>query len=170
MEASIKSHPSSEDGIYSSRIFKSYIRYLKNAYAGVDTKAILDHAGISEFQLNDQGCWCNQQQADRFQRKAEELTQNPNIAFDAGLAAFDRHALGAAQNYVLTYLTPAQLFGQVQKTVNALTKTLTFTARLIGNDSAEIRVDFASCCPTISCSSGLGIGTTFTVTFPTRMP
>lgn len=74
-----------------------------------------------------------------------------------------------AKNYVLTF-NPAQLFGQVQKTVNALTKTLTFTARLIGNDSAEIRVDFASCCPTISCSSGLGIGTTVTVTFPTRIP
>lgn len=93
MEASIKSHPSSEDGVCSCRIFKSYIRYLKNAYAGIDTKGILDHAGSSEFQLNDRGCWCNLQQADRFQRKAEELTQNPDIAFDAGLAAFDRQEL-----------------------------------------------------------------------------
>lgn len=143
MDAAQQSRPSPQDGIYSSRIFKSYIRYLKNAYAGIDTRAILDHAGISEFALNDQGCWMTQQQADRFQHKAEELTQNPDIAFDAGLAAFDRHALGAAQNYVLTYLTPAQLFAQVQKTVNALTKTLTFTAQLLGKDSAQIRVDFA---------------------------
>lgn len=115
MAASIKSQPSPQEGIYSSRIFKSYIRYLKNAYAGIDTRAILDHAGISEFALNDQGCWMTQQQADRFQAKTEELTQNPDIAFDAGLATLDRHALGAAQNYVLSYLTPPQLLAQVER-------------------------------------------------------
>jgi|GEM_PF-2138292 len=144
MDASHQSQPSPQDGIYSSRILKSYIRYLKNAYTGIDTKAILDHAEISEFALNDQGCWFNQEQADRFQHKAEELTQNPDIAFDAGLAAFDRHALGAAQNYVLTFLSPAQLLSQIEKTVNSLTKTLTFTPQLIGKEGAEVRVDFAS--------------------------
>ena len=143
MDTAQQSRPSPQDGIYSSRIFKSYIRYLKNAYAGIDTRAILDHAGISEFQLNDQGCWMTQQQADRFQHKAEELTQNPDIAFDAGLAAFDRHALGAAQNFVLSYLTPPQLLVQIEKTVNALTKTLTFTPRMLGKEGAEVRADFA---------------------------
>lgn len=143
MEASIKNQPSPQDGIYSSRIFKSYIRYLKNAYAGIDTRAILDHAGMSEFALNDQGCWFSQEQADRFQHKAEELTQNPDIAFDAGLAAFERHALGAAQNYVLSFLTPSQLLAQVEKTVNALTKTLTFTTNFPSKETAEVRVDFA---------------------------
>ena len=143
MAASIKSQPSPQEGIYSSRIFKSYIRYLKNAYAGIDTQAILDHAGISAFALNDQGCWFNQEQADRFQHKAEELTQNPDIAFDAGLAAFDRHALGTAQNYVLTFLTPVQLLSQIEKTVNALTKTLTFSSSFRSKDTTEVRVDFA---------------------------
>lgn len=84
-----------------------------------------------------------QQQADRFQFKAEELTQNPDIAFDAGLAAFDRHALGAAQNYVLSYLTPPQRLAQVEKTANALTRTLTFSTSFPTRDTSEIRVEFA---------------------------
>lgn len=84
-----------------------------------------------------------QQQADRFQAKTEELTQNPDIAFDAGIATLARHALGAAQNYVLSYLTPPQLLAQVEKTVNALTRTLTFSTSFPTRDTSEIRVDFA---------------------------
>ena len=64
--------------IYNSRIVKSYIHCMNASYPEADIDLILQHAGISKYELDDPGHWFNQQQVDRFFEKTVEVTGNPS--------------------------------------------------------------------------------------------
>jgi len=52
--------------LYNSRIIDTYIKYLGQKYAGVDTNALLRYAGMEPYQVADESEWFTQEQVDRF--------------------------------------------------------------------------------------------------------
>ena len=52
--------------LYNSRIYKTYLRLLKQRYPHVDIAEILEHAEMEPFQVEDEGHWFTQEQVDLF--------------------------------------------------------------------------------------------------------
>jgi hypothetical protein len=48
--------------LYNIRILKSYIDFVGVNYPKINIDKILKHAGVTKFQYNDYGYWCNQRQ------------------------------------------------------------------------------------------------------------
>ena len=42
-----------ENDLYNSRIIKTFVEYLGAHYPGLDINPILDHSGMTVYQLND---------------------------------------------------------------------------------------------------------------------
>ncbi len=70
--------------LYNSRITKTYLEYIKNSYPDLDIDPILEYAGMTRYEIEDQAHWFSQDQVDRFQEILIKKTGNPNIARDAG--------------------------------------------------------------------------------------
>ena len=66
--------------LYSSWIHTLYIQYLKKHYPEIDIGELLTSAGMTIDQVQNQGHWFNQIQADRFHEKLVELTKRHDIS------------------------------------------------------------------------------------------
>ena len=66
--------------LYNSRITKTYLEYIKNIYPDLDIDSILEYAGMTRYEVEDQAHWFSQDQADRFQEILVKKTGNPDIA------------------------------------------------------------------------------------------
>lgn len=55
-----------QKSLYSTRITKVKLEYLKKYYPNIQTEDLLDYAGILPHELEDRGHWLNQEQVDRF--------------------------------------------------------------------------------------------------------
>ena len=42
-----------DNALYNSRIIKTFVEYLGAYYPGLDINSILDHSGMTVYQLND---------------------------------------------------------------------------------------------------------------------
>lgn len=124
--------------LYNSRILKIYAEYLKRHYPYVDINPILKHAGITNYQLEDQAHWFNQSQTDRFNEMATEATGNPNIAREAGRYANSSQALGALKQYALGFMTPGTAFWMLEKIAPHLTRASKYKTKKLGYHTVEV--------------------------------
>ncbi|MEE8400236.1 MAG: hypothetical protein V3S89_14580, partial [Desulfobacterales bacterium] len=51
---------------YSSRIYKVYLEYLRTDYPDLDIDSVLEYAGMTEYEIEDQAHRFSQDQVDRF--------------------------------------------------------------------------------------------------------
>ncbi len=70
--------------IYSSRITKTYLEYIKKSYPDLDIDAVLEYAEMAKYEVEDPAHWFSQHQVDRFQEALLENTGDPNIPREAG--------------------------------------------------------------------------------------
>jgi len=124
--------------IYSSRISKIYLRYLKRQYPFVDTDAILEYAGMNRYEVEDQGHWFTQKQVDRFHKILVEKTGNPNISREAGRFSSSTEGTGAAKQYTLGLLSPAFIYLSAGKLFNHYTRGTTVSAKKLRSNRIEI--------------------------------
>ncbi|MDH3574312.1 MAG: hypothetical protein OEM90_11970, partial [Desulfobacteraceae bacterium] len=87
--------------LYNSRITKTYIEYIKNSYPDLDIDPILEYAGMTRYEIEDQAHWFSQDQTDRFQEILIKKTGNPNIARDAGRFTTSHKGMGPVKQYTL---------------------------------------------------------------------
>ena len=126
--------------LYSSRIIKTYIAFIKQKYSYVNIDEILSYAKMEPYQVEDETHWFTQEQIDLFYEKLEKLTGNKNIAREAGRYAASPEAIGVMRQYVLGLVGPAKLFEIVGKVANNFTKSSIYESKKLGSNRVEITV------------------------------
>ena len=87
--------------LYNSRIVDNYIKLIKKKYSYVDVNSLLSYAKMTPYEVADEGHWFTQKQVNLFQEKLSQLTQNENIAREAGRYAASPDAIGMIRPFVL---------------------------------------------------------------------
>jgi PAS domain S-box-containing protein len=126
--------------IYSSRILKPYVLYLKERYPDVEIESILRYAGVSRHELDDPGHWFNQQQVDRFHGKAVELTGNMNISREVARYAVLSDSSGPVKQHVLGLLNVSSVYLLMAKLYTMLSQGANVSSRKISSNQVEIDV------------------------------
>lgn len=96
--------------LYSTRILQTFVEYIHKYYPKVDVDSLLNHAGISDYQLYDDGHWLTQEQVDLFHDELVRKTGNSNIAFEEGRFSPFSKAAGPVQQYTMGFVTPAMAY------------------------------------------------------------
>jgi hypothetical protein len=124
-----------ETPLYNIRIIRSYIDHLHKNYPQVSIDKLLDHAGISKFQYNDDGYWYNQQQANRFQEILVNETGNNNIARDAGRNLIKSQSVLA--QYLFSFQNAGKIVSAIGKMYAKASRAATVNVRKIGENKYE---------------------------------
>jgi len=127
-----------DDPLYNSRLIKNYIEYTKKHYPEVDIDYLLSYAGITTYELEDQGHWFTQRQVDRFNEILTKKTGDTNISREMGRYAASSKASGAVKQYALGFMTPAAAYWVVKNLASRLTRAHTFKTRKLGPEKVEI--------------------------------
>jgi len=124
--------------LYNSRITKTYLEYIKNSYPGLDINPILEYAGMTRYEIEDQAHWFNQNQTDRFQEILVKKTGNPNIAREAGRYTTSHKGMGPAKQHILGFITPISVYLLMEKLYPILSRGATIKVKKIGHSKVEI--------------------------------
>jgi len=127
--------------LYSSRLIKNYIEYLRKFYPHIDPTDILDYAGIKSYELEESGQWLSQKQVDRFHEILSQVTDNPNLSREVGRFAFSTSAFGPIKKYVLGFLSPNLAYLVAEKIANKITRATSFKVKQLGGCKVEIRIE-----------------------------
>jgi class 3 adenylate cyclase/predicted hydrocarbon binding protein len=131
------------DALYNSRLIQNYIEYTNKHHPEVDIHLLLGYAGITTYELEDQGHWFSQRQVDRFHDILVEKTRDPNISREVGRYAASSKASTVVKQYVLGFMTPAAAYWVVKNLASRLTRASSFKTRKLGPEKIEI-----TCVPT----------------------
>jgi HD-GYP domain-containing protein (c-di-GMP phosphodiesterase class II) len=126
--------------LYNSRIIDSYIKLIKKKYSHINVGDLLNHAEMQTYQVADQAHWFSQEQINRFQEKLSQLTNNVEIAREAGRFAASPETSGAMRQFALAMLGPANAYEMISKTVTNFTKSTTYRSKKLSTNKVEISV------------------------------
>ena len=124
--------------LYNSRITKTYIEYIKNSYPDLDIDPILEYAGMTRYEIEDQAHWFSQDQADRFQEILIKKTGNPNIARDAGRFTTSHKGMGPAKQYTLGLMSLTTVYLLMGKVYPIMSRAADITTKKISPNRVEI--------------------------------
>ena len=158
--------------IYSSRIVDTYLRLIRLKYSFIDEKELLNYAKMKPYQAADPGHWFTQNQINRFHEKLSLLTNNKNIAREAGRFAASPKAIGAVRQYALGMFTPAKVYQKITKFTSHFTRSALYSARKLSNNKVEIIVKLK---PGVQeqqfqCENRIGFWEAITVVFNLKSP
>jgi HD-GYP domain-containing protein (c-di-GMP phosphodiesterase class II) len=129
---------SDDTPIYNSRIVDNYIKLLKFKYPWINSGEILRYAGMTSYEVADQGHWFSQRQINRFHEKLSELTHNDHISREAGRYSASPDAIGVMRQYVLGMIGPDKAFEQFGKAASKFTKSCEWRSKKIGSNKYEV--------------------------------
>lgn len=96
--------------LYNIRIIKTYVEYLEKYYPDISIDEILEHAGLTRYQLEDAGLWYTQETADRFHDIINKKTRNLKIARDAGRYVVSSRAYKIMREYIHGFIGPEKAY------------------------------------------------------------
>ena len=126
--------------LYNSRIIDNYIKLIKKSYPSVNIAQLLNAAKMTPYQVADEGHWFTQQQINLFHEKLSQITNNENIAREAGRFAASPESLGAIQKYVLGMISHSKAYEFAGKAAEKFTKSTTYESKKIAYNKVEICV------------------------------
>ncbi|UCH22124.1 MAG: PAS domain S-box protein [Deltaproteobacteria bacterium] len=126
--------------IYSSRVTKVYLGYLKQNYPSMEIDPILKYAGMTRYEVEDPAHWFTQRQVDSFHKILVEKTGNPNISREAGRYLASTEGLGATKQYAMGFMSPAIIYLSLGKLSNLFTRSMTSKSRKMASNKVEIIV------------------------------
>ncbi|MCF8144947.1 MAG: PAS domain S-box protein [Deltaproteobacteria bacterium] len=126
--------------LYNSRIIRTYVEYLQRNYPDIAIDPILDLAGMTASEVRDGAHWFTQNQVDRFYKRAELETGNPNIAREAGRFSASAEGLGAAKQYTLGLMNLTSIYLLMGKLYPLLSRGADVQAKKIKSNKVEIIV------------------------------
>ncbi|MCK4468624.1 MAG: hypothetical protein KAU60_09755, partial [Desulfobacterales bacterium] len=135
-----KSSEEANPRLYNSRILDSYMRLLKQEYSYVNIYELLSYAKMKPYEVADQGHWFTQEQVDLFYEKLVQLTDNKNIAREAGRYAASPGCIGAMRQYCLGMVGPARVYEMIGKTTAQFVRSATYESKRIASNKIEITV------------------------------
>ena len=104
----------------------------------MDINSLLSYAGITTYELEDQGHWFTQRQVDRFHDILTKKTGDPNISREVGRYAASSKASTVVKQYALGFMTPAAAYWVVKNLASRITRAHTFKTRKLGPEKVEI--------------------------------
>ena len=126
--------------LYNSRILDSYMRLLKQEYSYVNIHELLSYAKMKPYEVADQGHWFTQEQVDLFYEKLVQLTDNKNIAREAGRYAASPGCIGAMRQYCLGMVGPARVYEMIGKVTAQFVRSATYESEGIASNKIEVTV------------------------------
>jgi len=132
--------PKDTNPIYNSRIVNNYIRLIKKDYSYINIQELLDFAEMTVYEVADEGHWFTQEQINRFHDKLSQLTNNENIAREAGRLSASSESIGVMRQYVLGMASPAQAYSLIGKSAKKLTKSTNYEIKKLSSNKVEIKV------------------------------
>jgi HD-GYP domain-containing protein (c-di-GMP phosphodiesterase class II)/Tfp pilus assembly protein PilZ len=126
--------------LYNSRIIDPYLYLLKNHYPTINIPQLLAHAKMKTYEVADQWHWFTQEQVNAFFDKVEELTNNKNIAREAGRYAASPEANTVIHQYVLGFLGPQRVYEWIGKAASSFTRSAKYESRRLDKNKIEIIV------------------------------
>jgi hypothetical protein len=127
-------HGRIDDPLYNSRLIKKYVEYVEKFHPNVNIDSILNHSGITNYELEDQGHWFTQRQVDRFYEILLKKTGNPNIARKVGRYFAFSEASGAIRQYVMGFLSPVSVYHMLEKITSNLSRAITLKTKQLANN------------------------------------
>ncbi|MCX5883116.1 MAG: GAF domain-containing protein [Deltaproteobacteria bacterium] len=124
--------------LYNTRIIKSFAEYISKYHPHLDMIPILDYAGITTYQLEDEGHWLTQTQVDRFYEILVKTAEDPDIARKAGQHMPFTKAAGAVSQYALGFTTPSAAYTVLGKIYPHMSRGSTMETRKIGQSQVEV--------------------------------
>jgi PAS domain S-box-containing protein len=124
--------------LYNSRITKTYIEYVKKSYPDLDIDYLLEYAGMTKYEVEDQAHWFSQDHADRFQEILTKKTGNPNIAREAGRFTTSHKGLGHGKKYALGLLNLATVYLLMEKVYALVSRGANVKTKKLGINKVEI--------------------------------
>jgi PAS domain S-box-containing protein len=124
--------------LYSSRITKTYLEYIKNNYPNLDIDPILKYAGMTRYEVEDQAHWFTQQQADRFQKILVEKTGNAKIAREAGRYSTLQKGMGHGKQHLLGFMKPTSVYLLMARLYPLMSRAATIKVKKLGENKVEI--------------------------------
>ena len=166
------SDTTTDEPIYNSRIIDNYIKLLKFKYPWVSAADILHYAGMTSYEVADQGHWFTQRQINRFHDKLSEVTQNENIAREAGRYSASPDAIGVMRQYGLSMIGPDKCFEHMGKFASKFTTSCEFRSKRLSPNKYEIAVHQL---PGVKeepfqCQSRIGFLESVTLAFSNKLP
>ena len=122
--------------LYNIRLLRSYIDYVSYNYPNIDIKKILKYAGVTKFQYNDYGYWCNQSQMNRLQEILLKETGNKDISRDTGRNLVNTQNIIAL--YILGFINPVNLTSQIERVYKKISRAAIIQFKYLGNNRHEI--------------------------------
>jgi PAS domain S-box-containing protein len=127
-----------ETPLYNTAIIKSFAEYISKHHSRIDMMPILDYAGITTYQLADEGHWLTQTQVDRFYEIIVKTVGDPNLARNAGQYAPFSKAAGNVSQYILGFVTPSAAYSSLSNYYPHATKGSTLKTRKIKSNQVEV--------------------------------
>ncbi len=132
--------PTPDISLYNSRILDNYIKLIKKRYHDVNIQELLDSAGITSYQVADEGHWFTQKQVNRFHDKLSKLTNNDNIAREAGRLSASPESIGAMRQYILGMVSPSQAYTLFGKAAEKITRSTNYNIQKLSSNKVEVKV------------------------------
>ena len=124
--------------LYNSRIIDNYIKLIRRKYNHINIEELLDFAGMTLYEVADEGHWFTQAQINRFHEKLSLLTKNAFIAREAGRYAASPDAIGFMRPFVLGMVGPTRVFSIVGKVSNKFTRSTKTEAHIVASNKVEL--------------------------------
>lgn len=124
--------------LYSIRITKSYHEYMNKFHPDVDMGRILDYAGITTYQIEDEGHWLTQKQIDRFHDILAKTLGDPHIARKAGQYTPFSKAAGTVAQYTIGFMTPSAAYTFLGKLYPHMSRGSSLETRSLGPCQFEV--------------------------------
>ncbi|MGD9098078.1 MAG: HD domain-containing phosphohydrolase, partial [Desulfobacterales bacterium] len=113
---------------------------IKFKYPWINATSILNHAGMTSYEVADQGHWFTQRQINRFHDRLSGLTQNDNISREAGRYSASPDAIGVMRQYGLGMIGPDKCFEHVANFAPKFTRSCEYRSKRLRPNKYEIAV------------------------------
>jgi PAS domain S-box-containing protein len=123
--------------LYNTRIINSFAEYIREYHPQVDMIPIWNYAGITTYQLEDEGHWLTQKQVDRFYEILVKTTGDPEIARKVGQYTPFSQAAGKVSQYTLGFMTPASAYTVLEKLYPHMSRGSTLQTKKVGPNAIE---------------------------------
>ncbi|MBN1849966.1 MAG: response regulator [Deltaproteobacteria bacterium] len=129
-----------DEPLYNSRLLRHYIEYVRGKYPAINIPSMLSKAGITLYEVEDQGHWFDQDHVNRLHEVVTETTGDHQISRKVGRYSATSQTSNLLKQYALALLTPASVYKLLERFQSNLTRATHFRVRQLARSKMEIQV------------------------------
>ncbi len=125
------------DNFYNVKLLRTYLEYVRDKYPDLDIDMLLEYAGISRSQVDDDGFWYGQETSDRFHEILDRMTGNENLAREVGRYGASSASMGTIKQYIVSFLDPLLAYELLGRIGSKLTRGTAIQIKKLSAHSVE---------------------------------